>query len=99
MKATFFVIAYGVYLLVGLVQITATASGIQHATGLWWVFSWMIAMFFGWIPLVGTALGIYGAHADWGWGWPAALGLFVAIPLLFFVPAIVIAAVEAMRRR
>ena len=95
MKAVLFGIAYIGYALLGLVQITATASGIQHATGLWWIFSWMIALFLGWIPLVGTALGIYGAHADWGWGLPASLGLFLGIPMLLFLPALIVVAVGA----
>src|ERR1022692_2285466 len=40
-------------------KITATASGIQHLTGFWWLVCWFVALV-GWIPLAGTGLGIYG---------------------------------------
>jgi hypothetical protein len=71
------------YALFGLVQITATASGIQHLTGLWWLVSWFIALFIGWMPVVGTALGVYGAHADWGWSLLPSFALFLGLPVLF----------------
>ncbi|SRR6266436_2329027 len=71
------------YALFGLMQITATASGIQHLTGLWWLVSWFIALLVGWMPLLGTAFGIYGAHAAWGWSLPSSFGLFLGIPVLF----------------
>jgi hypothetical protein len=88
-----------VYLLLGLVQIAATASGIQHFSDLWRFVSWWIAMFIGWTPLVGTALGIYGAHADWGWSLMASFSLFLGIPLLFVLIGGIAAVMEAVASR
>ena len=61
-------------------KITATASGIQHLTGFWWLVCWFVALLVGWIPLAGTGLGIYGAYADWGWSLSSSILLFVGVP-------------------
>lgn len=29
------------------------------------------------IPVLGTILGVYGAHEGWGWGWLASLALYL----------------------
>ena len=55
MKTTLVAAAYAGYLMFGLLQIVATASGIQHLTGVWWWLCWFGALLVGWIPLVGTA--------------------------------------------
>lgn len=99
MKTALGLICYASYLLVGIVQITATASGIQHLTGLWWLISWFIALFVGWTPLLGTSLGIYGAHSDWGWSWTGAIVLFFAMPILFALPMLLYFGIERLRER
>ena len=66
MKATLFAAGYTGYLIFGLFQIAATASGIQHLTGFWWLMCWVGAILVGWVPVVGTGLGIYGAHGSVG---------------------------------
>jgi hypothetical protein len=86
-KHVFLPLAWIVYACVGLVQILATVSGIQHATGFWWLVCWFIGIFIGGIPGLGTALGIYGAHMDWNWSLSAAFILFLGIPGFFFLVA------------
>jgi len=75
-------VAYTGYLLFGLFQIAAAATGLQHLTGLWRSVCWCGALLVGWMPLIGTVLGIYGAHVDWQWSLPTACALFFGIPAL-----------------
>jgi hypothetical protein len=98
-KATLFAAGYTGYLIFGLFQIAATASGIEHLTGLWWLLCWLGAILIGWVPVVGTAVGIYGAHAHWEWSLPASLGLFVGVPVLLFLPLLGVSVSAAIRRR
>ena len=99
MKATLFALGYTGYLIFGLFQIAATASGIEHLTGLWRLLCWLGTILLGWVPLVGTALGIYGAHNQWEWSLPAAVALFVGVPVLLFVPLLAVSVSAAIRRR
>ena len=99
MKATLFAAGYTGYLIFGLVQIAATASGIQHLTGLWWPICWVGAVLLGWIPVVGTGLGIYGAHAQWEWSVPVSCALFVGVPIMLFLPLLTVSVSAAIRRR
>ncbi len=99
MKATLFAAGYTGYLIFGLFQIAAAASGIQHLTGLWWLVCWVGAVLVGWVPVVGTALGIYGAHAGWEWSLPASVALFVGVPVLLFLPLLAVSVAAAIRRR
>ena len=99
MKATLFAAGYTGYLIFGMFQIAATASGLMHLTGLWWLLCWIGAILVGWVPIVGTALGIYGAHAHWEWSLPAAFALFVGVPILLFLPLLTVSVSGAIRRR
>jgi hypothetical protein len=85
MRTTLLAAAYAGYLMFGLFQIVATGGAIQQLTGMWWLICWLGALLVGWIPLVGTALGIYGAHALWKWSLPAACALFVSIPAVLLL--------------
>jgi len=99
MKATLFAAGYTGHLIFGLFQIAATASGIEHLTGLWWFMCWIGALLIGWVPVIGTGLGIYGAHAQWEWSLPAAFALFIGLPILLFVPLLTVSVSAAIRRR
>lgn len=77
-------IAYILYLTLGLFQIAATIAGIEHWPGLHWLIAGTIALFLAWTPVVGTVLGMAGAHYAWGWSWISAF-------LLFFGPLVLIA--------
>jgi len=85
MKTTLAAAAYAGYLMFGLFQIVAAAAGIEHMTGLWRLLCWFAALLVGWMPLVGTALGIYGSHALWKWSLPEALAVFVGVPALMLL--------------
>jgi hypothetical protein len=101
-KATLFALGYTGYLIFGLFQIAATANGIEHLTGLtgfWWLLCWVGAFLVGWIPVVGTALGIYGAHGQWEWSLPAAFALFLGVPILLFLPLLTVSVSAAIHRR
>ena len=74
------------YLVLGLFQISATIAGIEHWLGIHWFFAGIIAIFVAWTPVIGTVLGMVGAHYAWGWSWLSAF-------LLFFGPLIVIAGI------
>ena len=99
MKATPFAAGYTGYLIFGFFQIAATASGIEHLTGLWWLMCWFGALLLGWVPVVGTALGIYGAHAQWQWSLPASFALFIGVPVLLFLPLLTVSVSAAIHRR
>jgi hypothetical protein len=79
-------LGYILYLGLGIFQITATIAGIERWLGIHWVFAGIIALFVAWTPVIGTALGMVGAHFAWGWSWLSAF-------LLFFGPLIVIAGI------
>jgi hypothetical protein len=98
-KATLFAAGYTGYLIFGLFQIAATASGIEHLAGLWWPLCWVGALLVGWVPVVGTALGIYGAHGQWAWSWPASFALFIGVPVVLFLPLLTVSVSAAIRRR
>jgi hypothetical protein len=98
-KATLFAAGYTGYLIFGVFQIAATASGIHQLTGFWSLLCWLGAILVGWVPLVGTALGIYGAHVEWEWSLPAALALFIGVPVLLFIPLLTVSVSAAVRRR
>jgi hypothetical protein len=85
MKTTLVAAAYAGYLMFGLLQIVATASGIQHLTGMWWLVCWFGALLVGWIPLVGTAFGVYGAYSGWKWSLPTSIALFLSIPAVLLL--------------
>ncbi len=64
------------YFVVGIAQLFA----IQD----WFIESWywgsfisfLAALFVTYIPLLGSLLGVLGAHDVWGWSWVASLLLF-----------------------
>jgi len=85
MKTTLAAAAYAGYLMFGLFQIVAAAFGIEHMTGLWRLICWFAALVVGWIPLVGTVLGIYTAQVVWKWSLPVALAVFLSIPALMLL--------------
>jgi hypothetical protein len=75
-------IALVAYVIVAVVQIIAAANAIQHFTNVSRPVGWVIAIFVGWIPVFGTAIGVYGAHVGWEWSFPASIFLFFGIPVL-----------------
>lgn len=75
------------YLIVGILIIFATAQGIDLAFGTG-IFSFIIAAFLAYIPLVGAGFGVYGAVNVWDWGVFQAVLVFywyVPVYLLFML--------------
>src|SRR2546427_10797530 len=70
-----------VYAAVGFVQVLAIIDAIRIWLGIPWILAAFLSLIIGYIPLVGTIAGIYGATSAWGWnlGWAIALffGAFV----------------------
>jgi hypothetical protein len=79
--------------LVTIFQVIATAAGVAHLTG-WSFTSWLIAIIVGWLPLIGTATGIYGAISAWNWPWWGAVTFF-AWPTILVMALIGIALVQS----
>lgn len=71
------------FFVVGFVQLIATADGMQWLTHWHWMVCWAIALLLGWSPLIGTALGVYGATHAWDWPWYWAIALFTWHLILF----------------
>jgi hypothetical protein len=82
----FFVIAY---LVMGVVQFFAIADGVGHLLGWNGFFSFVAAGFVTYIPLLGSALGVYGAVAEWGWSiWQAGALFFWYVPVAILLSLI-----------
>jgi|SRR5882672_370866 len=86
MQALALTLAFILYLGLGIFQMAAAIAGIEHWLGIHWFFAGLIALFVAWSPIVGTGLGMVGAHYAWGWSWLSSF-------LLFFGPLIVIACI------
>lgn len=63
-----------IYVVLGIVQIAATITGVTHTLGF---FGIVLGIIFGPLPIIGTIMGIIGATAVWGWSLGAALLLFL----------------------
>ena len=82
-------LALGVgYLALGVLQTAAVIGGIKYWLGVVTFFAYILATFVAFIPIVGTALGVVGAHYAWGWSWLISL-------TLFFGPLVVIGILAA----
>ncbi len=64
------------WLALAFFQIAATVAGLKVWLGLHWILAVIIATVISGWPLIGTVLGVFGAHAGWGWSWIAAISLF-----------------------
>jgi len=88
----FIVIAY---IVVGFVQLFAIADGIGFSLGVGSFISLIIAGFLTYIPLIGSAAGLYGAVKVWDWNIWQALVLF-----FWYIPATaVVAGISAITNR
>lgn len=76
---------YIMYFVYGLIQFAAIYSGADAIFNNG-IIAFMLAGFICYIPLLGTGVGIYGAHIGWGMGWISSF-------LLFFAPYILISSI------
>jgi hypothetical protein len=75
---------FGALVFLGLVvvQWVAEVAGLHDVLG-WSSFACrLVATLTAWIPVLGTAAGVWGAHIAWAWHWIRALALFGGIPLV-----------------
>ncbi|MDV2966001.1 hypothetical protein RZ532_08445 [Nitratireductor aquimarinus] len=76
------------YFVVGIVQLFAIMDGAGYAFDIGGFLSFIIAFFVTYIPLLGSALGVYGAVNAWDWSiWQAAALFFWYVPVLLAVSA------------
>lgn len=101
MAALIRIVLFLAFGIIGVIQVFATVDGVAYFTG-WSKFaSWMLALCLGWVPLLGTLTGIYGAVAAWGWSWFGAVALFtwhLALSLIFIIATSLLAQHQNKRR-
>lgn len=77
------------YFVVGIVQLFAIADGIDSGLGISGFFGFVIALFITYIPLIGSAVGVYGAANAWDWPiWQAVLLFFWYVPVAILVASV-----------
>lgn len=64
------------YLILGFVQLFAIMDGVSLFLGVTGFVSFFMALFVTYIPLLGSALGVYGATQVWDWDLLQALIIF-----------------------
>lgn len=79
------------YFALGVFQFFALWSGIEVWLDIGSFFAGVVAFLLAGVPIIGTALGMYGAVEAWGWSWTQAVGLF-------FGPFLVIAVIALLSR-
>ena len=99
MKAFALIAGALAYLALGIVQWCAEVDGFREVLHWPLFFCWVVSTFTAWIPVVGTAAGVWGAHAAWGWQWLPSLSLFLGIPLLFIVLVAALTGIAAFLAR
>jgi hypothetical protein len=85
---------YSSMVVVSIFQVYATADGVAHFTGWSSLASWLIAIVMGWMPLLGTVTGIYGAITAWNWPLYGAVTFFTW-PIVLVIVWIGIAVVQS----
>lgn len=84
------------WLALMVMQVFAVAAGLQYWLGWNSLACWLLALVFGWWPLVGTAFGMAGAHFAWGWTWFLSVMLFWGFAIAFFTLTILIGGVAVL---
>lgn len=91
----FFFIAY---IVIGFVQLFAIVDGVGRALNLGGFISFIIAFFITYIPLLGSALGVYGAVNVWNWSAIQAIILFFWYVPVFLILLLLGGATSLVRR-
>lgn len=69
-----------IYVCFGCLQFFATWAGLAKFFDYDSIFIWLASLVLGFIPVIGTGFGIFGAHIGWGWS------LFDSILIFFIIP-------------
>jgi hypothetical protein len=78
------VTAFIAYMALGLFQMAAVIGGLEDWLVLHWLIALILAFPISYMPVIGTVLGVFGAHSAWGWSWGLSLALFFAPMLIIF---------------
>jgi hypothetical protein len=99
MKAILQIVMTVAYIALGFTQFFAEIDGLHDVLGWPKLVCWIVSAVTAWIPLVGTAAGIWGAHAAWAWDWLPAVGLFLGLPIGVLCLVAVAGAFDAAKRK
>jgi len=83
------------YFALGLLQWAAVLGGLEDWLGLHWLLAVILAFPISYMPIIGTVLGIFGAHAAWGWSWMQSIALFFAPMVIIYAVGLVAVAVSS----
>lgn len=73
-----------IYFASSIMQFFATYAYFAHAHDMNGILSFFLAIISCWIPILGTVLGVLGAHDGWGWSWTGSILLFIW-PYIFYM--------------
>ena len=76
------------YFIVGFAQLFAIMDWFKFTFDLGGFISFIAAFFVTYIPLIGSILGVLGAHDFWGWSWFWSIALFFWY--IFMVPVFLV---------
>ena len=76
------------YFIVGFAQLFAIMDLFKFTFYLGGFISFIAAFFVTYIPLIGSILGVLGAHDFWGWSWFWSIALFFWY--IFMVPVFLV---------
>lgn len=80
-----------IYVITSILQFFAIYAYFSLAHDMNGILSLILAVITCWIPILGTVLGVLGAHNGWGWSW-------FAVILLFFWPYILYMLIGKIRK-
>ena len=73
-----------IYLILSVAQFFAIVTYFSTVQDINSFLSVILALITCGIPVIGTILGVLGAHGGWGWGWGASILLFLS-PLILVI--------------
>jgi hypothetical protein len=78
------------YFVVGTAQLFAVVNGIEYAMGAPTLLAFILSTVVNYIPLIGSAIGVYGAMNVWDWSMLQAGVLFFWYVPVFAVAMVII---------
>lgn len=70
-------------------QFFATYSYFSTAQDINGILSFILAIITCGVPILGTILGILGAHDGWGWSWTGSIMLFILPFVLYLILSLI----------
>ena len=91
------VIAFALFIGVGFIQFFAIIAGIKAWLGFPTILAVLVALLTTYFPVVGQALGVYGAINVWHWPWWLAVILFFGTLIFVFAAGGLAVILEKLR--